>query len=109
MTDDNYWLVDTVIKPSDIHGYGRFAAVYIPKDTIVGVLNGKIVNKDGKHLPIKGTNLCVVCPQTYVNHSTNSNLELSGQIVFVANRDILANEELTLNYTSLTVSALPFV
>lgn len=109
MIEDNYWLIDTVIKPSDIHGYGRFAAVYIPKGTIVCVLNGKVIEKDGKHLPIKGTNFCIDCPQTYINHSTVFNLELNGQITFVSNRNIDIGEELTLNYASLTVSALPFV
>ena len=105
---DNYWLVDTEVKNSDIHGYGRFAAVYITQGTKVCVLNGKIIPKDGKHMPIVGTHLCVQCPQTFINHSTTSNLELSGQLMFIASCNIEPGTELTLNYTTLTVSELSF-
>jgi SET domain-containing protein len=105
---DNHWLVDTEIKNSNIHGRGRFASVYIAKGTKVCVLNGKIIPKDGKHMPINGTHLCVECPQTFINHSTIANLELQGQIVFIASCNIEPGTELVLNYKLLTASELTF-
>ena len=42
------------------------------------------------------------CEDTYVNHSARNNLDLKGQILFVANRDIKAGEELTMDYTQFT-------
>ncbi len=105
---DNYWLVDTVVSKSQIHGCGRFATVNVKSGTLVCVLNASIIPKDNVHLPIKNTAYCVKCPQTYINHSMNANLALDGQLVFVATCDIVAGDELTLDYATLTVSALSF-
>ena len=108
-TSDNVWLCPTAIGPSPIHGYGRFAACDIPAGTAVGILRGDVIAKDGEHLPIKGTEYCVACPNTMINHSSEANLSLDGQILLRATRTIASGTELTLDYRQLTTTRFDFI
>ena len=103
----------TKVRESKIHGRGLFAAADIPKDEIVAVKGGHIV--DGKTLREKITPMLgpveiqiddslFIAPVTneerelsmlYLNHSCDPNLGMRGEISFVAVRDIRAGEELT--------------
>ena len=107
--NDNHWLIANELKPSAIHGTGRFALGEIAAGQTVLILAGTIAPKTGKHIPIKDTDYCIICPPTYINHSADPNLMLDGQIVFKASRRIAAGEELLLDYSTLTSSKLEFI
>lgn len=106
---ENIWLAATEVRDSPIHGKGRFASMDIKTGQPIVILIGEIVPKTGLHIPIRDTAYCIVCPQTYINHSDNCNMEQDGQILFRAARDIAAGEELTLDYSSLTSTKLDFM
>src|ERR1044071_4874551 len=109
----SYLSSKTEIRESDIHGRGLFATADIPKDEIVAVKGGHIV--DGKTLrgeitpalgPVEiqiGDDLFIApvsdeereLSMLYLNHSCDPNLGVRGEIIFVAMRDIPAGEELT--------------
>ena len=38
------------------------------------------------------------CDDSFVNHSIDNNLDLIGQIFFIANKEIQIDEELTMDY-----------
>jgi uncharacterized protein len=102
----------TEVRQSSIHGRGLFATADIKKDEIVMVKGGHIVNRgqlpdiNGRLGPVEvqiGDDLFIT-PVTaeeregsmlYSNHSCDANLGMRGNIVFVAMRDIHADEELT--------------
>lgn len=107
--EENIWLVPTIVKESKVHGLGRFAQAKIAKGTPVLILQGEVVLKTGVHIPIIGTEYCIECPQTYVNHSPDPNLVRSGQILFLADKDIKPGDELLLDYSTLTSSKMPFM
>src|SRR6476659_319544 len=103
----------TEVRKSKIHGRGLFAIADIARDEIVAVKGGHIV--DGRTLREKITprlgpveiqidddlfiapvtekerELSMLCS----NHSCDPNLGVSGEITFVAMRDVSAGEELT--------------
>lgn len=106
----NYWNFSTEIKNSKIHGQGRFTLVDIPTDEVVLIVMGSIKPclPNNNKLIIKGTKFVLDCDQTYVNHSKDANLYLDGQIVFRSKRNIVAGEELTIDYYTLINGKLPF-
>lgn len=106
---ENIWLAATEVRDSPIHGKGRFASIDIKTGQPIVILIGDIVPKTGHHIPIRDTAYCIACPQTYINHSDDCNMEQDGQILFRAARDIAAGEELTLDYSSLTSTKLSFM
>jgi len=103
----------TEVRESRIHGRGLFATADIPKDEIVAVKGGHIV--DRKTLREKVTpqlgpveiqidDDLFIAPVTeqerdlsmlYSNHSCDPNLGIRGEITFVAMRNIRTGEELT--------------
>ncbi|HKS03815.1 MAG TPA: SET domain-containing protein-lysine N-methyltransferase [Chthoniobacterales bacterium] len=109
----SYLSPKTEVRESEIHGRGLFARADIPKDEIVAVKGGHIV--DGKTLrgeitPALGAveiqigDDLFIAPVSdderelsmlYLNHSCDPNLGVRGEIIFVAMRDIPAGEELT--------------
>lgn len=95
--DSNFWMIEHETRQSPIHGTGQFALQNITADNVVMVLSG-MIGKSGS-MPIRGTNLFVDNPQSYINHSPTPNLYLDGQIVFRSSRSIAQGEELTLDYT----------
>jgi uncharacterized protein len=101
---------------SPIQGRGLFAKTDIEKGEVVVVKGGYVLTKSqrdeiGKELgpsEIQITEHLFIGPTSedereggmmHLNHSCEPNLGLQGQIVFVALRDIRANEEVTVDYS----------
>ena len=112
MTRLSYLSRKTAVRPSAIQGRGLFAAERITKGEIVAVKGGHIVGRDA--LPelrrrlgpaeIQIAEDLYIAPVSdeeregsmiFSNHSCEPNIGVSGQVVFVAMRDIAAGEELT--------------
>ena len=110
-----YFSPKTEKRISPIQGRGLFAKADIEKDEVVVVKGGYILTKSqrdqiGEELgpsEIQITEDLFIGPTTesereggmmHLNHSCEPNLGLQGQIVFVALREINANEELTVDY-----------
>jgi hypothetical protein len=103
----------TEVSESKIHGRGLFATSDIPKDEIVAVKGGHIVDRETLRreitprlgpVEIQIDDNLFIAPMTdeerelsmlYSNHSCDPNLGIRGEITFVAMRDIRAGEELT--------------
>src|SRR5215471_188430 len=102
-------------RSSPIHGRGLFAKAEIDKNEVVVVKGGYVLsrtqrNRIGEELgpsEIQITEDLFIGPTTlaereggmmHLNHSCEPNVGLQGQIVFVALRDIAADEELTFDY-----------
>ena len=108
----SYHSPKTAVRPSPIHGRGLFATTDIAKDEIVGVKGGHIVTREQLEeiTPLLGPveiqidDDLFIAPvaeeeregsMLYSNHSCDANLGISGEITFVALRDIAAGEVLT--------------
>jgi SET domain-containing protein len=103
----------TEVRESRIHGRGLFAIADIAKDEIVAVKGGHIVDRETLRreitprlgpVEIQIDDDLFIAPVTdeerelsmlYSNHSCDANLGISGEITFVAMRDIRAGEELS--------------
>jgi hypothetical protein len=102
----------TEVRPSPIHGRGLFARRAIGKGEIVAIKGGNIFDREAllRLSPVLGPAEIQIAEDMYIgpstpeeregsmifsNHSCDANLGLQGQIVFVAMRDIDADEELT--------------
>ncbi len=79
----NIWHVATYVEKSNIHGLGRFADQDIEKGCTVLHIDGNIYKNEN---------------QSYVNHSLQNNLDFVGNNTWIANKDIQAYNELTMNY-----------
>lgn len=102
-----------VMQKSAIHGIGYFANELILAGEVVFIKGGKIKKREemfsstiiNSYLPISD-HYCLSAEheseeqsvKLFVNHSCNPNCGLHGEITFVAIRDILAGEELTIDY-----------
>lgn len=106
-------------RTSSLHGTGLFARLPIARDEIVAVKGGHILTQaEWTALePIVGlagevhvaTDL-VIAPRTaeeysgsmmHLNHACDPNVGVEGQIVFIAVREIAADEELVLDYAMM--------
>ncbi len=102
----------TVVRESRIQGRGLFAAADIRRGEIVAVKGGSIITRDVLRelrprlgaAEIQIADDLFICPVTdeeregsmiFSNHSCDPNIGVLGQIMFVAMRDIEADEELT--------------
>ena len=102
-------------RASSINGRGLFATAAIAKGEVVVVKGGYILTREqrdsiGEELgptEIQITEDLFIGPtmsaereggMMHLNHSCEPNLGLQGQVVFVAIRDIAADEELTIDY-----------
>ena len=112
MTDLTYRSPKTEVRNSAIHGKGLFAKAPIAQGEIVAVKGGYILNRQqwAAIQPVLGSAEIQITEELFIapvnngqregamlwtNHSCDPNIALQGQIVFVAMRDIPANEELT--------------
>jgi len=113
MTPLSYRSPKTEVRQSKIHGRGLFARADIAKGEIVAVKGGHIVDRETLRreitprlgpVEIQIDDDLFIAPVTdderelsmlYTNHSCHPNLGISGEITFVAMRDITAGEELT--------------
>ncbi|MFT5549913.1 MAG: hypothetical protein ACI9CO_001843 [Candidatus Azotimanducaceae bacterium] len=90
----------TYINESLIHGKGLFAQTDIPKNTIIGTLEGKPCQQDGCYvLWLNETDgFEVSCELKYINHSIKANACYYDDLTVVALRRIKQHEEITHNY-----------
>ena len=115
MLDLTYFSPKVEKRASLINGRGLFATAAIAKGEVVVVKGGYILTREqrdsiGEELgptEIQITENLFIGPTVsaereggmmHVNHSCEPNLGLQGQVVFVAVRDIAADEELTIDY-----------
>lgn len=99
MTIDLKDLVE--VRDSDIHGKGLFAKIAIKKDTVVGVLEGKVVKSDGPHVlwMNDGKDLFQVQNDLkYINHHKTPNVAYYDDYTVVALKNIKAGSELLHDY-----------
>lgn len=99
-----------LIRESGIHGLGIFSKRPIKKGEIAVILKGhmkRLIVKNSKDSQLGpnwvgiGKNLWIDPnpPICYLNHSCNPTVGIRGKLLFVALRDIKANEEVTLDYS----------
>lgn len=101
------------IRPSGINKKGMFAKELIHKGEIVYIKGGHIITKEelfsssviNSYLPISDEYYIGAynaeeeeLVKLYNNHSCSPNCGMRGEITFVAIRDIIAGEELTVDY-----------
>lgn len=104
-------------KPSNIEGVGLFAIASIKKDEVVAVKAGHTLSLNEVkslsftcHPELQIADDLFICPSNseeladsmlYINTSCNPNIGMRGDIVFVAMRDIVAGEELVMDYAMI--------
>ena len=115
MPDLSYFSPRVEKRWSCIDGRGLFAKSVITEGEIVVVKGGYILRREQRNriekdlgpAEIQITETLFIGPTTaaereggmmHLNHSCEPNVGLQGQIVFVAMRDIAADEELTVDY-----------
>lgn len=90
----------TYVAESSIHGKGLFARKTIPKNTVIGHLEGRHTTQDGIYVlwidHEQGYEVC--CDLKYINHSDTPNACYYDDKSVVALRDIKQGEEITHNY-----------
>lgn len=111
----------TIIKASAKGGKGLFASENILADEIIAIRTGHIVNseevfkldKEFGDFSLQISDKFYLSPRTreeiedmaiFINHSCDPNTGMEGQICFVAMRNILAGEELCLDYAMAITS-----
>jgi len=126
MTLASYRSPKTVVRPSRIVGRGLFAATPIVCGEIVCVKGGHLLTKaefetfravaQEAELQIADDLFLSPTAKTqfedlmmFLNHACDPNVGVQGQIVFVAMRDIRADEELTLDYATINHVTEPIV
>jgi SET domain-containing protein len=102
-----------VYRPSRIDGLGLFAASPLPAGTEVVVYGGRVV--ENAELADLVSYSCIALdenhsllqqhddPARLLNHSCDANLHMAGRTTAVASRDIAADEEITLDYATVSV------
>jgi len=118
VTLTSYRSPKTVVRNSSIVGRGLFADLAIARGEIVCVKGGHLLNRAefSKHRRVANDAELQIADDLYLtpvtasefegvmmflNHSCEPNVGIQGQIVFVAMRDIVAGEELTLDYATI--------
>ena len=115
--DISYRSPKTQVRESPIHGKGLFARSKITQGDIVAIKGGFIVDHQQwtqleavmgvSEIQIDDNFFITPVEQQhrdgamlYINHSCEPNAAIAGQIVFVAMRDIEANEEITADWAT---------
>ncbi len=108
------------VRPSSIHDSGLFARNPIAADTVVIELGGRLVGTDELMALVSAATVyvdsvtvdddlhLVLPPNTavhFANHSCEPNLEVIDRYLFATRRPIAADEELTIDYA--TISGAP--
>ena len=90
----------TYVSDSNIHGKGLFARVDIPKNTVIGTIQGKPCKRDGAHVIwlSETQGFKVSGNLKYINHADKPNACYYDDLSVVALRDIKAHEEITHDY-----------
>ena len=104
------------IQKSDIHGVGMFSLEPIKRGEILFIHGGHVVTKDklfysatiSSYLPLDDNYFIGAINkreekniELFVNHSCDPNCGIRGEITFVAMRDIIVGEELTIDYATV--------
>ncbi|MFA9421595.1 MAG: SET domain-containing protein [Gammaproteobacteria bacterium] len=92
----------TYVSHSKIHGHGLFARKSIPRDYIIGRIQGKPCTRDGTYVLWlnEKEGFRVSCNLKYINHSDTPNACYYDDLTVVALREIDQDEEITHNYAS---------
>jgi hypothetical protein len=106
-------------RQSRTHGRGLFAKEYLGKGEVVAIKGGYIMPAEewaaiegsvGPAAEVYVSDGLVIAPQSkaeyegsmmHLNHSCEPNIGVEGQIVFVAMRNIEADEELVIDYAMI--------
>ncbi len=111
----SYLSPKTKIRKSAIHGFGLFALKPIKKGEVVAIKGGHILDRQSMkkfsnvahHSELQIDKDFFLAATTkkeekdtmcYLNHACEPNVGIKGSIIFVAMRNIRADEELTLDY-----------
>ena len=88
------------IADSSIHGKGLFAGGFIGSGTVIGWLEGKPSQIDGRYVlwVSENSGFEVEGELKYINHSDHPNACYYDDLSVVAIRNIRAHEEITHNY-----------
>lgn len=102
---------------SDEIGFGLFTSKDIPKGTLIIISGGDVYStEEEKHLPLElrdighmvtpslvfGTRLVDrMDAQDVINHSCEPNCGFKGQVFFVTMRNIVAGEQITIDYATV--------
>lgn len=115
---DRCWLDPRVVaQPSPIEGLGLFAVAPITSGDAVGILGGRVIDDEGLariaasraryNSAAIGEGINVLLDDEELiargNHSCDSNLWMRDAIAIEARRDIRVDEEVTIDYSLLTV------
>jgi hypothetical protein len=109
-----------IVKRSAIEGQGGFASEPISQNEVVGIIGGTVMTEAEFQAFIatadrfdaiqidEDLHLVDLSPNSRAsngsfNHSCDSNLWMQDEVTIVARRDILAGEELTVDYALFTV------
>ena len=105
-----------VVRGSKIHGFGIFTSVNIPKNKVIMRIEGDIISgeecerreeeEDNVYIFWNGDDCYIDTSNTskirYINHNCDYNCEVeedeNGGLILVADADIKAGEELTIDY-----------
>ncbi|MDW7975111.1 MAG: S-adenosylmethionine decarboxylase [Leptospiraceae bacterium] len=125
MTSLKYTFVDVDLRPSPIHKTGLFSNSYIKKGTTIGVLTGRFysqqevqnLSKEEQSFLIPIDEEILIGPESfyeipalfYINHSCEPNAGIDGDLTIVALRDILPDEEITIDYATIFLNEQSFV
>lgn len=99
----NNTVILTYVNKSGIHGKGLFAQTDIPKETVIGTLEGKPCQQDGIYvLWLSETQgFEVSCQLKYIDHSKKANACCYDDLTVVVLRNIKQHEEITHNYQTI--------
>ncbi len=88
------------VADSPIHGKGLFAARDIPKDTLLGVVQGVPAKRNGPYVLwlADGRGIRVQCDLRFINHSDKPNAAYFDTLEVMTLRRIRRGEEITHDY-----------
>ncbi len=115
MNDKNNFEKFVEVSSSDIHGFGIFTTVDIPKNAPIMVIEGEVISGDEcERREIEYDNVYIFWNGDnyidtsmtrkikYINHNCDYNCEVvdrdENSLLLIADRDISAGEELTIDY-----------
>lgn len=94
------------VRPSRLHGRGLFARRALRAGAVIGVAEGRVVQRDGEHvlwIHDEETNreygLRITNDLRFVNHADDANAHFDGERL-LARRAIARGEEITFDYDS---------
>ena len=103
-----HFFVDSKVVSSKIEGNARIVLENVVQGTLIAIIGGVVVDHNDDYIAMPmGTGIFLhqVSNQTKgtVNHSCNPNCKIQGFNKLIAKRDIIAGEELTIDYGSVSI------